>query len=74
MPLSDPAFRVIFENAPVGIVVVDRDLKVVDVNAAYRKLRDEQGYWAHVEGYLRAHGGLEVSHESCPECARKGPA
>jgi PAS domain S-box-containing protein len=45
MPLMDPAFRAIFENAPVGIVVVDRELRVVDVNAAYCEMlgysRDE---------------------------------
>ena len=35
MRLADPAFRAIFEDAPVGIIVVDKDLKVVDVNAAY---------------------------------------
>jgi PAS domain S-box-containing protein len=35
MGLTDPAFRAIFEHAPFGICVVDLDLKVVDVNAAY---------------------------------------
>ncbi len=35
MALADPAFRAIFEDSPVGICVVDRNLKVVDVNAAY---------------------------------------
>lgn len=35
MSLGDPAFRAIFEDSPIGIVVVDADLKVVDVNAAY---------------------------------------
>ena len=35
MRLADPAFRAIFEDSPIGICVVDRNLKVVDVNAAY---------------------------------------
>jgi PAS domain S-box-containing protein len=36
MTLSDPAaFRLIFEDAPIGICVVDSNLKIVDVNAAY---------------------------------------
>lgn len=35
MRLADPAFRAIFEDSPVGICVVDRNLRVVDVNAAY---------------------------------------
>jgi PAS domain S-box-containing protein len=35
MGLADPAFRAIFEDSPIGICVVDRNLKVVDVNHAY---------------------------------------
>jgi PAS domain S-box-containing protein len=35
MSLADPAFRMIFENVPIGIAVVGRDLKVVEANAAY---------------------------------------
>lgn len=35
MRLADPAFRAIFEDSPIGICVVDRNMKVVDVNHAY---------------------------------------
>jgi PAS domain S-box-containing protein len=35
MRLVDPAFRAIFEDSPVGICIVDKDLRVVNVNAAY---------------------------------------
>jgi len=35
MRLADPAFRAIFEDSPIGICVVDRNIKVVDVNHAY---------------------------------------
>ena len=35
MILQDPAFRIIFENAPVGISVVDASLTIIDANAAY---------------------------------------
>jgi PAS domain S-box-containing protein len=38
MSLSDPAFRAIFEDAPLGICVVDEDLKIVDVNDAYCRM------------------------------------
>ena len=34
----DPGFRAIFEDSPVGICVVDKDLRVVNVNAAYCEL------------------------------------
>lgn len=35
MTLGDPAFRLIFEHASVGIVVVDAELRILDANAAY---------------------------------------
>ncbi len=35
MPLLDPVFRAIFEDAPFGIAVADENLRIVDVNAAY---------------------------------------
>jgi PAS domain S-box-containing protein len=38
MSLSDPAFRAIFEDAPLGICVVDKDLTIVDVNDAYCRM------------------------------------
>ncbi|HET7747617.1 MAG TPA: PAS domain S-box protein [Vicinamibacteria bacterium] len=34
-PLADPAFRALFEDAPIGIVIVDEPLRIVDINAAY---------------------------------------
>lgn len=38
MSLADPDFRIIFENVAVGIIVIDRNLKVLDVNAAYGEM------------------------------------
>ncbi|HEY3119571.1 MAG TPA: PAS domain S-box protein [Vicinamibacteria bacterium] len=38
MALAIPAFRAIFEIAPIGIVVVDSDLRIVDANAAYCRM------------------------------------
>ena len=38
MSLQDPAFRALFEDAPVGIVIVDRNMRIVDVNDAYCKM------------------------------------
>ena len=33
-----------------------------------RKVRDDQGYWDQVEGYLQRETGTLVSHGICPEC------
>jgi PAS domain S-box-containing protein len=35
MSLADPAFRAIFEDSPIGIVIVDAELRIIDVNGAY---------------------------------------
>lgn len=36
-----------------------------------KKIRDDQGYWDQLEGYLAAHAGIQFSHGVCPECAAK---
>lgn len=56
MGLADPAFRAIFEDAPIGIVVVDKDLKVVDINAAYCEML---GY---TEAEMMSRSIPEVTH------------
>ena len=38
MRLGDPTFRAIFEDSPIGICVVDKDVKVIDVNDAYCRM------------------------------------
>jgi hypothetical protein len=34
-----------------------------------KKIRDDQGYWDQLEGYLATHAGIRFSHGVCPECA-----
>jgi hypothetical protein len=34
-----------------------------------KKIRDDQGYWQHVETYLQEHTEADFSHGICPECA-----
>lgn len=36
-----------------------------------KKIRDDQGYWNQLEGYLNARSGISFSHGICPTCARK---
>jgi membrane-bound ClpP family serine protease len=36
-----------------------------------KKIRDDQGYWNQIEGYIRDHSEAEFSHGICPECAVK---
>ncbi len=36
-----------------------------------KSVRDDKGYWQHVEAFVREHSGAELSHGICPECAKK---
>lgn len=36
-----------------------------------KKIRDDQGYWNQLEGYLASHSGVVFSHGVCPECAER---
>lgn len=35
-----------------------------------KKIRDDQGYWTQIEGYIRDHSEAEFSHSICPDCAK----
>ncbi len=36
-----------------------------------KNIRDDQGYWNHIETYLSRHSAVEFSHSICPDCAKK---
>jgi hypothetical protein len=36
-----------------------------------KKIRNDQGYWEHVDLYIRSHTHAEFTHSICPECARR---
>lgn len=36
-----------------------------------KKIRDDQGYWKQIEGYIQERSNARFSHGICQECARK---
>src|SRR4030095_8260708 len=36
-----------------------------------KQMRDDDGYWQNVEGYIQAHSDAEFTHGICPECFEK---
>lgn len=36
-----------------------------------KKIRDDQGYWNHVEAYIAEHTDADFTHGICPDCAKK---
>ena len=43
---------------------------IVPICASCKKIRDDQGFWSHLESYLSAHSEAEFSHGICPDCAK----
>ncbi len=43
---------------------------LLPICSACKKIRDDQGYWNQIEGYLRKYSAVEFTHGICPECAR----
>lgn len=44
---------------------------IVPICAHCKKIRDDQGYWDHVESYVARHTDAQFSHSFCPECMQK---
>jgi PAS domain S-box-containing protein len=36
-----------------------------------KKIRNDEGYWEQIEGYIQNHSNAEFSHGICPECTSK---
>ena len=34
-----------------------------------KKVRDDQGYWTQLEGYLESHSAAQITHGICPDCS-----
>lgn len=44
---------------------------IVPICSYCKQIRDDQGYWNHLESYLSAHTDARFSHGICPTCATK---
>ena len=44
---------------------------LLPICAHCKKIRDDQGYWKQVEGYISSHSEATFSHGICPECLHK---
>ena len=36
-----------------------------------KKIRNDEGYWKQIEGYISEHSEARFSHGICPDCAKK---
>jgi hypothetical protein len=44
---------------------------LLPICASCKKIRDDNGYWTQIEGYIKAHSEANFTHSVCPDCARK---
>ena len=44
---------------------------LLPICARCKKIRDDKGYWNHLEGYIEKHSDASFSHGMCPNCMEK---
>lgn len=44
---------------------------LIPICANCHSIRDDQGYWNNLEGYIQKYSDAEFSHGICPECRKK---
>ncbi len=44
---------------------------LLPICSSCKKIRDDQGYWNQIEGYISEHSEAEFTHGLCPECIKK---
>ena len=44
---------------------------LIPICAACKKIRDDEGFWQHLEVYIHNHSDAVLSHGYCPECTQK---
>lgn len=47
---------------------------LLPICATCKKIRNDEGYWQQVEGYVSEHTGATFTHGICPDCAEKAIA
>lgn len=43
---------------------------LLPICASCKKIRDDSGYWNHIEAYISQHAHVDFTHTLCPECIR----
>jgi len=51
-----------------ALATVRRLSGLLPICASCKRIRDDEGYWETVEGYISAHSNVHFSHGICPTC------
>lgn len=44
---------------------------LLPICAGCKKIRDDHGYWDHIEMYFSKHSNIDFTHTLCPDCVKK---
>lgn len=44
---------------------------LIPICANCKKIRDDDGFWQQVEGYIQKHSDIKFTHGICPDCMAK---
>ncbi|MBN2704409.1 MAG: hypothetical protein JXR23_09390 [Pontiellaceae bacterium] len=44
---------------------------LLPICSSCKKIRDDKGYWNHLEAYISKHSKANFSHGICPDCAQR---
>jgi len=44
---------------------------LLPICAGCKRIRDDQGYWSQVEGFIQEHSDARFTHSMCPDCMNK---
>lgn len=44
---------------------------LLPICSSCKKIRDDKGYWNHLEGYIQRHSDAKFSHGMCPDCLKE---
>lgn len=59
------------EELEVSITEIRTLSGLLPICASCKKIRDDEGYWNQIEGYIQKHSNAKFSHSVCPDCSKK---
>jgi HAMP domain-containing protein len=58
----------VIEDLEIALDEIKTLKGIVPICANCKKIRDDKGYWNHLESYIEKHSDASFSHGMCPEC------
>lgn len=61
----------LIEELTVALEKIRTMRGLIPICATCKKIRDDSGYWNHLEEYIEAHSDAVFSHGLCPQCQKR---